>query len=311
LKNKSSRSVMVLMNEQPVLSFVPENRTAKSGFTLVELLVVIAIILMLVALLMPALKNIRETAKNTKCLSNLRQIAMITYVYAADYNGFAPTVDETGYGDPFTDIYFTRYSRDSKDAPYYRSKHPKNKWFAEYLPASALGKQNGIGYCPNGGMYGDQGPNVGDLANISYGINPDLTQTWWIENKHEDRCDIPLNQVKVPAKTGFWMDANKSIIYPKVGGVTGRHYSTKKLPANVPDSSHAGKPIYRSYGKMNVIFLDMHAMALRVDEEGGPVNEVPWHFCRFWHPGRGGCDVNSGQNECDACQKKVLDNYRQ
>jgi hypothetical protein len=56
----------------------------------VELLVVIAIIGVLVSVLLPALSSVRESADGTKCISNLRQIAIAFTNYAADHDGNLP-----------------------------------------------------------------------------------------------------------------------------------------------------------------------------------------------------------------------------
>ncbi|MDD2708201.1 MAG: prepilin-type N-terminal cleavage/methylation domain-containing protein [Verrucomicrobiae bacterium] len=58
-----------------------------AGFTLVELLVVLGILSILATLLMPALKNARESAKQAVCMNNLRQIGLALNQYAADNEG--------------------------------------------------------------------------------------------------------------------------------------------------------------------------------------------------------------------------------
>jgi len=63
------------------------SRREASGFTLVELLAVIAVLLLLAALLFPALAGARERARRTACLSNLRQLAAADFMYAGDHGG--------------------------------------------------------------------------------------------------------------------------------------------------------------------------------------------------------------------------------
>ena len=54
------------------------------AFTLIELLAVIAIVAILAAFLFPVFSHVRERARRTACLSNLRQLALATFQYAQD-----------------------------------------------------------------------------------------------------------------------------------------------------------------------------------------------------------------------------------
>ncbi len=62
------------------------NRRTGSGFTLIELLVVIAIIAILAAILFPVFARAREKARQTSCISNLKQLGTATAMYTQDYD---------------------------------------------------------------------------------------------------------------------------------------------------------------------------------------------------------------------------------
>ena len=83
-----------------------DSRMKRSGFTLIELLVVIAIIAILAAILFPVFARAREKARQTSCLSNLKQLGLGSQMYKQDYDEThfvdrMPTTNPPAAGGPY------------------------------------------------------------------------------------------------------------------------------------------------------------------------------------------------------------------
>jgi len=61
-----------------------------SAFSIVEVIVAIGVLAVLLAILMPIMGHIRRTARTSECLSNLRQIGLVTQTIIDDRRGRFP-----------------------------------------------------------------------------------------------------------------------------------------------------------------------------------------------------------------------------
>lgn len=73
----------------------------RSGFTLIELLVVISIIALLIAILLPAMGEAREKARQVVCATQLRQVYIALDTYANDSNEYYMGVQSLGRDHSF------------------------------------------------------------------------------------------------------------------------------------------------------------------------------------------------------------------
>ena len=79
---------------------LPRPRPHRNAFTLIELLVVISIIALLISLLLPTLQSARAAARFTVCLSQVRQIGVANFNYAADHDGYVVLTSYYDASDP-------------------------------------------------------------------------------------------------------------------------------------------------------------------------------------------------------------------
>ncbi len=142
---------------------------SRKGFTLIELLVVIAIIAILAAILFPVFARARAKAKQTQCLSNIKNVAMAYKIYTSDWFAYYPH-------DVENVLYF--YSTNRSDPPKGLLATYVTSSDIMFCPLLKQAKQvktlvNG-GYLPNWSRYRESGYSYnGVFYNSTYGGDKD------------------------------------------------------------------------------------------------------------------------------------------
>lgn len=102
----------------------------QGGFTLIELLCVIVIISILAAISTTGIRSAREKARQTNCMSNLRQIGVALVTYRGDHSGSNPNW--------ISNLYPTYID----DLSVYVCRSDKHKGHGPVRPATMLKKWN-------------------------------------------------------------------------------------------------------------------------------------------------------------------------
>ena len=172
----------------------------RRGFTLIELLVVIAIIAILAAILFPVFARAKAKARQTVCLSNVKQLALGVKMYQSDWDDTYPSWQEVGgyHREWFFTLYDgeTRIEPDGSCMPYVQNVDINicPDWQSPGVSGGLMHEMQSYGantalmygayYCNRFG--GGGGPvaalplSDGDIDNpVAYVMFADIEAPWW------------------------------------------------------------------------------------------------------------------------------------
>jgi len=208
----------------------------RTGFTLIELLVVIAIIAILAAILFPVFARAREKARQTSCISNLKQIDLGFLMYAQDYDEKLPAV---------------RFNPDWPWTVWPDPGHPNYGWARVFTVAvMPYLKNTQLLQCPSDNEDGRWG---GSLDGISYAYNE------FMYNYNNNYCKLATASDVPAGPTGLSI-----IIESWSGGIYNDWSNDEGTNGDGMDRVRFGDygPWKSHHGGTNIAYLDGHVKFL-------------------------------------------------
>lgn len=194
----------------------------KDGFSLIELLLVFFIISVLSAIILPALKKVREKARQAICMNNLKQIGLSFYMYIDDFDGYFPA-----YDDPFPSGYWLWMGRGWRFL------------LSPYIKKSISQKDPSILYCPSDRTAPKKWESTSYGYSMSFYHSPE--------------------QINQMTDKSYTYDINK--IFPTIGQKISnvRHPSKKAIVSEWLDNHTGTESGWWSWqGARNYLFVDGH-----------------------------------------------------
>ncbi len=240
----------------------------RHAFTLIELLVVIAIIAILAAILFPVFAQAREKARQTSCLSNVKQIGTAYVMYLQDYDeNFPPHVTERTAPKSVPDTEQDRapYSYKTKLEPYTKSKQ--------------------IFKCPSGVEWPTPGPgkwfttdygnnhNEANLPNASH--QADYAGTGTIDLRDFGFNETtPLASIASSANFIVIGEAGRASGTPSRGGLYPQPWAFDD--SKFTEDKQQARFLPRHNGGGNLAYADGHAKWTRPEKTWRSYNDNDW-----------------------------------